>query len=80
VLERGFEGYVAKDEASVYESGETRRSLKVKQKEWTVEGDGRRRRVPGEGPMRAAQSRHQRMMSWYDVTRTHVQPVSLQTR
>ena len=37
VIERGFEGYVAKDEASVYEGGPTRRSLKVKQKDWTVE-------------------------------------------
>jgi len=32
VLEQGYEGYVAKDEASVYEGGATRRWLKVKQK------------------------------------------------
>jgi ATP-dependent DNA ligase len=32
MLERGYEGYVAKDEASVYEGGATRRWLKVKQK------------------------------------------------
>jgi hypothetical protein len=32
VVERGYEGYVAKDEASVYEAGPTRRWLKVKQK------------------------------------------------
>ena len=44
VVERGYEGYVAKDEASVYEGGATRRWLKVKQKDWTVEGDGWRRR------------------------------------
>jgi bifunctional non-homologous end joining protein LigD len=43
VLERGYEGYVAKDEAGAYEGGATRRWLKVKQKGWTVEGDGWRR-------------------------------------
>jgi ATP-dependent DNA ligase len=32
VTERGYEGYVAKAEASVYEGGATRRWLKVKQK------------------------------------------------
>ena len=32
VLEKGYEGYVAKDEASAYEGGATRRWLKVKQK------------------------------------------------
>ena len=47
VIERGLEGYVAKDEANVYEAG-ARRWLKVKQKEWTVEGDGWRRGSPGE--------------------------------
>src|SRR5215475_12553142 len=30
VIERGYEGYVAKDETSVYEPGPTRRWLKVK--------------------------------------------------
>jgi ATP-dependent DNA ligase len=44
VVERGYEGYVAKDEASVYEGGLTRRWLKVKQKDWTVAEDGWRRR------------------------------------
>jgi len=39
VVERGYEGLVAKDEASAYESGRTRRWLKVKQKDWTVEED-----------------------------------------
>ena len=32
VVERGYDGYVAKDEASVYEGGPTRRWLKVKQR------------------------------------------------
>jgi hypothetical protein len=31
MIERGYEGYVAKDEASAYEGGPTRRWLKVKQ-------------------------------------------------
>ena len=39
MIERGDEDYVAKDEASVYEGGPTRRWLKVKQKVWTVEED-----------------------------------------
>jgi len=33
---RGYEGYLAKDERSVYEGGATRRWVKVKQKDWTV--------------------------------------------
>jgi bifunctional non-homologous end joining protein LigD len=45
VVERGDEGYVAKDEASVYEGGPTRRWLKVKQADWTVAEDGWRRRI-----------------------------------
>lgn len=40
VIERGYDGYVAKDEASVYEGGTTRRWVKVKQKDWTI-GDER---------------------------------------
>jgi ATP-dependent DNA ligase len=40
VVERGYEGYVAKDESSAYEGGATRRWLKVKQKDWTI-GDER---------------------------------------
>ena len=35
VLERGYEGYVAKDEASKYVGGRTRSWLKVKQPGWT---------------------------------------------
>jgi len=45
VVERGYEGLVAKDEASAYASGPTRRWLKVKQKNWTVAEDGWRRRL-----------------------------------
>jgi ATP-dependent DNA ligase len=45
VIERGFEGYVAKDEASAYEGGVTRRWVKVKQKDWTVKEDGWRQRM-----------------------------------
>jgi len=40
VIERGYEGYVAKDEASPYEGGPTRRWLKVKGKDRTVAEDG----------------------------------------
>jgi ATP-dependent DNA ligase len=50
VVERGYEGYVAKDEASVYEAGATRRWLKVKQKGWTVEEDGWRISVARPAP------------------------------
>jgi ATP-dependent DNA ligase len=45
VVERGYEGYVAKDEASPYEGGPTRRWLKVKRKDRTVAEDGWRRRI-----------------------------------
>jgi ATP-dependent DNA ligase len=45
VVERGYEGYVAKDEASPYEGGPTRRWLKVKQKNWTVGDDLWRLRI-----------------------------------
>ena len=40
VVESRYEGYVAKNKASVYKAGPTRRWLKVKQKDWTV-GDDR---------------------------------------
>jgi bifunctional non-homologous end joining protein LigD len=43
VVERGYEGYVAKDETSVYEGGPTRQWLKVKQKDWTDPEDRWRR-------------------------------------
>jgi len=45
VLERGYEGYVAKNEANAYDGGATRRWLKVKQKGWAVEEDRWQRRV-----------------------------------
>jgi ATP-dependent DNA ligase len=45
VVERGYEGYVAKDQASPYEGGPTRRWLKVKQRGWTVEVDRWQRRI-----------------------------------
>src|SRR5262249_45834533 len=48
VVKRGFEGLVAKDEASTYEAGRTRRWLKVKkvkQKGWTVGDDRWTRRI-----------------------------------
>jgi hypothetical protein len=45
VINRSYEGYVAKDERSVYEGGATRRWLKVKEKGWTVEDDRSRRRI-----------------------------------
>jgi ATP-dependent DNA ligase len=43
VVERGYEGYVAKDEASAYEGGATRWWVKVKQRNWTLEEDRWRR-------------------------------------
>jgi len=45
VVGNGYEGLVAKDERSVYEGGPTRGWLNVKQKDWTVEDDGWRRRI-----------------------------------
>src|SRR5215510_5707505 len=44
VVERGHEGFVAKDETSVYEGGATRRWLKVKQRGW-ADADDRWRRA-----------------------------------
>jgi bifunctional non-homologous end joining protein LigD len=45
VVAHDYEGLVAKDEASLYEAGPTRRWLKVKQKGWTVEEDRWQRRI-----------------------------------
>jgi ATP-dependent DNA ligase len=45
VIVRGYEGYVAKDEGSVYQGGPTRRWLKVKQQGWTDAEDRWRRRI-----------------------------------
>jgi hypothetical protein len=47
---RGYEDYVAKDEASAYEGGRTRQWLKVKQKEWTDAEHGWRRRISATPP------------------------------
>jgi bifunctional non-homologous end joining protein LigD len=45
VVERGYEDLVAKDGASPYQPGRTRRWLKVKQKGWTDTEDRWRRRM-----------------------------------
>jgi ATP-dependent DNA ligase len=45
VIAHDYEGLVAKDEASLYETGPTRRWLKDKQKDWTNEEDRCRRRI-----------------------------------
>jgi len=45
VIARDCEGYVAKDETSLYEAGPTRRWLKVKQKGWTDAEDRWLRRI-----------------------------------
>ena len=45
VLASGYEGLVAKDEASPYVGGRTNFWLKVKVPGWTVEGDGWSRRI-----------------------------------
>jgi bifunctional non-homologous end joining protein LigD len=45
IVERGYEGLVAKDESSPYEAGPTRRWLKVKQKGWTDQEDRWQRRL-----------------------------------
>src|SRR5262245_34917387 len=45
VIARECEGYVAKDEMSLYEPGATRRWLKVKQKGWTDAEDRWQRRI-----------------------------------
>ena len=52
VIERGYEGDVAKDETSVYAAGPTKRWLKVKQKGWTI-GDERWTRCISVGARRA---------------------------
>jgi len=45
LAERGYEGYVAKDEASVYEGGPTKFWLRVKVPGWTVDEDRWKRRI-----------------------------------
>jgi bifunctional non-homologous end joining protein LigD len=54
VVERGYEGYVAKDESSAYAGGgATRRWLKVKQKNWTVGDERWTRRISVAAPTSA---------------------------
>jgi len=45
VIERGYEGYVAKDEASAYEGGRT------KQRDWTIEENRWRQRLNAAPPV-----------------------------
>jgi len=45
VIAHDYEGLVAKEEASLYEAGPTRRGLKVKQKGWTVDEDRWQQRI-----------------------------------
>jgi len=45
VIAHNYEGLVAKEEASLYEAGPTRRWLKVKQKGWTDAEDRWQRRI-----------------------------------
>jgi len=45
VIAHDYEGLVAKEEASLYEAGPTRRWLKVKQQGWTDAEDGWQRRI-----------------------------------
>src|SRR5262249_19481319 len=45
VIARDCEGYVAKDETSLYEGGPTLRWVKVKQKGWTDADEGWKRRI-----------------------------------
>ena len=45
VISGGYESYVAKDDASPYKDGPTRRWLKVKQKDWTDSEDRWQRRI-----------------------------------
>ena len=45
VIAHDYEGLVAKEEASLYEAGPTRRRLTVKQKGWTDAEDRWQRRI-----------------------------------
>jgi hypothetical protein len=67
VIDSGYEGYVAKDEASPYVSGRTRLWLKVKVPGWTVEDDQWSRRIAEpaeESPLANAASCGQSRASW----------------
>jgi len=50
VIARDYEGLVAKDETSLYESGPTRRRTKMKQRGWTIEEDRWQRRIRAARP------------------------------
>jgi ATP-dependent DNA ligase len=50
VIAHDYEGLVAKDEASPYEAGPTRRWLKVKQRGWADQEDRWRRRISVSSP------------------------------
>ena len=75
VIERGYEGYVAKNEASGYEGGQTRRWLKVKVPGWTVEEDRWQRRIfEGIGDDAACSKRfagHRATARWMYNSRPH---------
>jgi hypothetical protein len=58
VVERGYEGYVAKDEVSPYEGGRTERWLKVKQKGWTDAENRWQRRLFARMPQQTAALLH----------------------
>jgi ATP-dependent DNA ligase len=47
MIERGYEGLVAKEPQGAYAGGPTRRWLKVKQRDWTVADNRQRRRIVG---------------------------------
>jgi hypothetical protein len=49
VVERGYEGLRRQGRGSVYEGGATRRWVKVKQRNWTLEEDRWQRRIFEEG-------------------------------
>jgi ATP-dependent DNA ligase len=49
VVDRGYEGYVAKEDASAYHAGATRRWLKVKQADWTIDDARWTRRISVSG-------------------------------
>jgi ATP-dependent DNA ligase len=49
VIAHDYEGLVAKEEASLFEAGPTRRWLKVKQRGWTDPEDRWQRRISAGG-------------------------------
>ena len=65
VIERDYEGYVAKDETSTYEGGPTMRWLKLKQTGWALAKDRSQRRI---SQPRVAELAHARASSEARVT------------